>query len=30
MLNKDITKLNVTEYSVRFNYDEVNYEIEFY
>ena len=29
MLNEDITKLNVTEYSVRFNYDGVNYEIEF-
>ena len=30
MLNEDITKLNVTEYSVRFNYDGVNYEMEFY
>lgn len=29
MLNEDITKLNVTEYSVCFNYDGVNYEIEF-
>ena len=29
MLNEDITKLNVTDYSVRFNYDGVNYEIEF-
>ena len=30
MLNEDITKLNVTNYSVRFEYDGVNYEIGFY
>ena len=30
MLNEDITKLNVTDYTVRFEYDGVNYEIEFY
>lgn len=30
MLNEDIKELNVTEYSVSFEYDGVNYEIGFY
>lgn len=30
MLNEEVTKLNVTEYSVRFEYDGVNYKIGFY
>lgn len=30
MLNEQIRKLNVTDYSVRFEYDGVNYEMEFY
>ena len=29
MLNKEIRKLNITNYSVCFNYNGVNYEIEF-
>ncbi len=30
MLNEQIRKLNVTDYSIRFEYDGVNYEMEFY
>ena len=30
MLNEQIRKLNVTDYSVRFEYNDVNYEMEFY
>ena len=30
MLNKEIRKLNITDYSVRFEYDGVNYEIDFH
>ena len=30
MLNEQIRKLNVTDYSVLFQYDGVNYEMEFY
>ena len=30
MLNEQINKLDVSDYTVRFEYDDVNYEIEFY
>lgn len=30
MLNEQIKKLNVTDYSVLFQYDGVNYEIDFH
>ena len=30
MLNEEIQKLDVTNYSIRFEYDGVNYEMEFY